>query len=234
MLREHPWFAEYQARTEREFPLVLLTPIDPLASIITEAPLGEESQPPDLITEPSAPKLDARLQKLIDKDDIHECWLQYCRSVDRCDAELMRAAYHDDALEDHGGFVGPAPDFGPWGQKLVKDIFESCMHFVTNFSCELDGDTAHVEFYYLSVEKPYDASRHMRVGRYIQRYEKRDGRWAIAHGICLVDCDDTSFYEKEGAAITGSLFVPSMRDRSDPSYARPLTVDPGRFTSRTG
>ena len=41
---------------------------------------------------------------------IRQAALRYCRGVDRLDAELMRSAYHDDATDDHGVFVGPAAD----------------------------------------------------------------------------------------------------------------------------
>ncbi len=238
LVAEHPWFVDYQARTDRLFPLVLMTPIDPLKDILTEEPLSSESEPFGLDLLPagsgaapaSSPSREERLQRLLDKDEIYDCWLRYCRGVDRCDAELMRSAYHEDAVEDHGGYVGPASGFIDWGQNLVRDIFESCMHFVTNFSCDLQGDEAHVEFYYLSVEKPHDAERHLRVGRYIQKYERRNGRWAVAQGLCLVECDNASFYDREGSIIVDSLFVPARRDREDPSYARPLQVDPKRFT----
>ena len=41
---------------------------------------------------------------------IRQAALRYCRGVDRLDAELMRSAYHDDATDDHGVFVGSAAD----------------------------------------------------------------------------------------------------------------------------
>ncbi len=37
---------------------------------------------------------------------IRQAALRYCRGVDRLDAELMFSAYHDDATDDHGVFVG--------------------------------------------------------------------------------------------------------------------------------
>ncbi|HJY93624.1 MAG TPA: nuclear transport factor 2 family protein, partial [Streptosporangiaceae bacterium] len=37
---------------------------------------------------------------------IRQAALRYCRGVDRLDAELMRSAYHNDATDDHGVFVG--------------------------------------------------------------------------------------------------------------------------------
>jgi len=33
------------------------------------------------------------------------------------------------------------------------------------------------------------------------RFEKRDGRWAVADGVCVNHCDDTQTYAAEGADI---------------------------------
>jgi len=43
-----------------------------------------------------------------------DCMYRYPRDMDRLDRELLRAAYHDDAVEDHVGFVGPVDDFIDW------------------------------------------------------------------------------------------------------------------------
>jgi deazaflavin-dependent oxidoreductase (nitroreductase family) len=127
LIAEHPWFVDYQKRTERQFPLVLLTPIDPLESIVTEAPLSDASRPPiispDLLhpDRPTTPwLLNERLQRLLDKDEIYECWLKYCRGVDRCDADLMRQAYHEDAFEDHGGMWGRPAISSPGPRSLYR------------------------------------------------------------------------------------------------------------------
>ena len=34
--------------------------------------------------------------------------------MDRLDRELARSAYHDDAIDEHGGFVGPVDGFLDW------------------------------------------------------------------------------------------------------------------------
>ena len=52
------------------------------------------------------PSLEQRLRALVDRQAIHDVILRYCRGVDRMDRELLLAAYHSDAIDDHGLFVG--------------------------------------------------------------------------------------------------------------------------------
>jgi hypothetical protein len=36
----------------------------------------------------------AALMKLMDKQEIHDVLMRYCRGIDRCDEELLRSVYH--------------------------------------------------------------------------------------------------------------------------------------------
>jgi hypothetical protein len=65
-------------------------------------------------------------------------------------------------------------------------------------------------------------------GRYIDRLEKRNGRWGIVLRRATVEIP------LEGKAIlpnrntvTGSGYLKGSRDSSDPSYQRPLTTEVG-------
>ena len=42
---------------------------------------------------------DSQLQELLDKQALYEVVARYCRGVDRADEELVRSAYHPDAIE---------------------------------------------------------------------------------------------------------------------------------------
>ncbi|MER2157629.1 nuclear transport factor 2 family protein, partial [Rhodococcus sp. (in: high G+C Gram-positive bacteria)] len=42
--------------------------------------------------------MDRALQDLIDKQAIREVVLTYCRGIDRLDFDLVRSAYHPDAI----------------------------------------------------------------------------------------------------------------------------------------
>lgn len=125
------------------------------------------------------------LRALLDKQAIYEVLVSYCRGADRGDADLIAAAYHDDAIEDHGGtFKGPAADYVATMRKVLPKA-PRMTHAITNIMIELDGDRALTECYIMTfsrrdtgVEDPFDS---LTMARVIDRFERRDGRWAIAH-----------------------------------------------------
>ena len=54
-------------------------------------------------------KTERALRVLLDKQEIHEVLMRYCRGIDRCDAELLHSVYHPDATDDHGLFKAAPP-----------------------------------------------------------------------------------------------------------------------------
>jgi ketosteroid isomerase-like protein len=189
-------------------------------------------------------ELERKVQDLSDRQEIRDCLMRYSRGVDRLDREILLSAYHHDAIDDHGMFVGAPEEFADWVLQMHSTMHVSQQHCLFNHSCEIDGDVAHAETYYMFVGmnrqgEPWSMSG----GRYVDRFERRDGRWAIAHRVCLrdwlpaaepVDPDDATAM----TAIKGGLPAPlaalmataprSARDQSDPSYARPLVVPEDR------
>ena len=71
---------------------------------------------------------------------IRQAALRYCRGVDRLDAELMRSAYHDDATDDHGVFVGSAADLCTRVMRSHRR-YEATMHCVLNHAIEITDDS---------------------------------------------------------------------------------------------
>jgi hypothetical protein len=79
-------------------------------------------------------------------------------------------------------------------------------------------------------------------GRYIDRLEKRDGRWAIATRVCVRDWapleEIPTVMDQAAMTVVKNLSEQTKqlmrtgsqpsRDRSDVSYQRPLTIDPAR------
>lgn len=166
------------------------------------------------------------VRDLIDRRDIMRCMTTYCRGVDRMDRELIMSCYHHDAIDDHGGVIGGPEDFTDWVLAFVgKDIGWS--HYITNHTCDIDGDVAHSETYFVGVTMRHDEPRLvMAGGRYIDRLERRDGRWAIAARKVVKDWwgqPGDSNLTGVPAALT-DRGTPPTRDRNDPSYHRPLIV----------
>ncbi len=169
------------------------------------------------------------IQELQDREAIRDCLATYCRGVDRLDREALLSVYHDDAIDDHGDYVGPASGFVDWAMNYHTSNQIRTQHALTNHLCELDGDVAHTETYWTYRALNRDEPKYICAsGRYIDRFERRDGRWAIAVRVCVMDVPDPVM-DAAGPFGDGQ-FQTTVRDSSDPSYKRPLTVDVSRFT----
>jgi ketosteroid isomerase-like protein len=178
-------------------------------------------------SEPEPNKIAAdRLQELCDRQDILDCVHRYCRAVDRADREQIISVYHPDAIDDHGVFVGNRESFADWAIAYHAEFQHATHHIVTNHTCELEGDTAHTETYWLFSGVNKQGPAMLSFGRYVDRFERRNGRWAIAARACLIEwiAGLTEWPLPPGMqAIYASAGV-SSRTRSDKSYERPLRV----------
>lgn len=180
--------------------------------------------------------LETMVRTLWDRQQIHDCLMNYSRAVDRLDRELLLSVYHDDAVDDHGVFVGSPVEFADCVIDMHSRTHLSHQHCQFNSTIELDGDTAHAETYYMFVGlNRVGAPLAMSGGRYIDRLEKRGGRWAIASRLCLRDWAPLTEIPEtldqstltvvkldEGTRARMRAGPQPARDRSDPSYARPL------------
>ncbi len=170
--------------------------------------------------------MDLRLQELCDRADILDCLQRYARGIDRLDRELLRSAYHDGAIDDHVGFVGPVDDFIDWAFAYHATQTRH-QHYLMNHTADIAGDEAHAETYYMFVGTDRDPAKPLIVsgGRYIDRFERRDGRWAIAARVCLVEwqSDATSLLSPELVEFLDTVQTVA-RDTSDNSYDRPLVI----------
>lgn len=166
------------------------------------------------------------LGQLSDRQSIIDCTIRFCRGVNRRDKDLMRSVFHADALDDHGFFVGDPEGFVEWIDEVYARV-SATQHFVTNHSIELDNDTAHVESYWFVANVGKDGvSVALRGGRYIDRFERREGRWAIAQRVCLIGWNAAPGELRlpdEALAMTSASGT-SSTDRTDLSYQRPLRI----------
>lgn len=98
-------------------------------------------------------------------------------------------------------------------------------HNLLNNTCDIDGDMAHSETYYLFATRNRDETNWVAGGRYFDRLVRCAGEWRIILR--------TNVIEWSGLIPTLPLpfsDVPDIhangapaRDRTDPSYHRPLT-----------
>jgi hypothetical protein len=170
----------------------------------------------------------ARLLQLLDKQDISECLLRYTRGMDRLDRELLLSAYHPDAVDHHGDLCRSPSEFWEYYSDWHRQYNLAHHHSISNSTIELDGDSAHVETYWLFQAVNVDDSTTLHGGRYIDRFEKRQGQWKIAARACIMEwhgkLGDIVFDEATQAA--NSMPGVGRRDRQDRSYERPLNIQP--------
>jgi hypothetical protein len=157
------------------------------------------------------------VQELAAREAIREVANAYAHGIDRLDAELMRSAYWSDAIDDHGVFVGNAWEF-------VERVMQShqrwdwTMHSTTNHRIELGRDrvTATGELDNVTYLQPPDrGTLHVWYGRYLDRYEQRDGEWRIIHRTCVHHATEVRTIEST-MPIDTAKFQQASRHGSDP------------------
>jgi hypothetical protein len=166
------------------------------------------------------------IRYLRDRADIEDCIQRYCRGADRLDKELLCSAYHSDATDDRGeAFTGSPEQFADWLFPHLRTL-DGTSHTVCNSVSDIQGDTAHTESYVVFAVWKHakdgdEGFASMGTARYLDRLERRSGRWGIVHRECIVDM---TFRAPIGTAMPGALF--GARDRTDRAYARPLEPTP--------
>jgi len=143
----------------------------------------------------------------------------YCRAVDRLDAPLGHAVWHEDGLADYGPmFNGSGRGFIDWVIEQHRGL-EAHSHQIANILIHRDGgDTASSEAYVTAALRLRSDGRLLQIdvrGRYLDRWSQRDGRWAIAARRYVHDFDDMREVIMSQSAGWG------RRDGDDPSCALP-------------
>jgi hypothetical protein len=174
-----------------------------------------------------------KLSELIDKEDIREAQARYARGVDRCDIEMVRAAYHDDAYDDHGAYKGGVPGLLDWIESRHVNIDQS-LHMLGNSLIDFQSDTSAV------VETPcvtfqrYDGRARdtikLWVGdvqlnpgeyvyatmacRFVDLMEKREGKWRIFRRTVVFE----EIKAVKAQSLLNDSWALARRDSSDPLW----------------
>jgi hypothetical protein len=166
-------------------------------------------------------------EELSDLEQIRAAALRYCHGIDRLDPDVMRSAYWPDAIDDHGVFVGNAFEFVDRCMGSHAR-WRSTLHCVVSHAVEFDdADHARGEIYNVTYLFPHEGGPSLWVGRYLDRYERRDvedgpgagdADWRIAHRICVHE--GTTVLSESAMPIDTGRFRPADVDRATPG--RPL------------
>ena len=160
---------------------------------------------------------EAAVAELLAKQAITEALHKYCRAMDRMDNDLGKSVFHADAPADYGWM------YQGTGHGFIEFVYGAHagmllhQHQLGNILIAVEGERAASESYVTVTFRRKDEAGvvvGMRsCGRYIDRWEKRGGRWAISQRLYLHLFDETHPVAESQFPSTGT------RDRMDPSYA---------------
>jgi hypothetical protein len=172
------------------------------------------------------------LQRLADRAAIQDVMLRYCRGVDRREWELVRATFFADARDDHAEFHGTRDEYVAWiSERHNQPGVRKSAHLLSNMLIEFASpEKAVVETCFTArLELAPDAGGHREmlsatgegsvgvvvIGRYIDRFEKRNGEWRVARRRTVFDSMRTE-------AVAGDARKPDWllgtRDAQDPLH----------------
>ncbi|MCW2336074.1 ketosteroid isomerase-like protein [Sphingobium sp. B2D3A] len=162
---------------------------------------------------------ESSLQEMIDERLITKVLSRYWRGVDRCDVDLIMSAFHSDAIDHHAGHDRLAHDFAKAAVDRMPQVAPGgTQHHVTNISIEVDGDTAWCEAYYHAIHNA-DAQLNQMFGRYVHRFERREGEWKIAERWAVLDFTHTGPRTPFGSENNPAT-LRGRADKTDISYQR--------------
>jgi SnoaL-like domain len=171
-------------------------------------------------------KLTQDVQYLLDRLAIKDCAARHARGCDRYDSDMLANVYHADGVDEHGNTINPGPKYTVWANAAHEAAFRLHQHHICQQTCEIDGDVAHCETYVVGMFHDKDGKiGRILGGRYIDRFERRNGEWRIVIRRSPVEgalAGDASLLSSP--VFQGQGYIKGMKDKRDLSYARPLTL----------
>jgi hypothetical protein len=160
------------------------------------------------------------IERLKSIEAIRDCIYRACRGVDRVDADILRSAFHPEAVVHFGKIYDGG--VGAWIDGAIKhqQAQSQRQHLVGNILIRRDGDRAVAESYELDRHKtPINGEvRDLVLGaRTLDRFLRRDGEWKIIERTKVMDWG-RAIAADEGAYVNGPL-IHGGDDKEDPSYA---------------
>jgi hypothetical protein len=167
--------------------------------------------------------LDPRVGEMLDHHEIRTLLAEYCHACDRADEAMMAACYTgEDSFDDHGNVKAPGPEYAAIMAGKIVERTEAMSHILGQSLIRVDGDTARAETFFIAFFRlpPSDGEpdrMNQLIGRFIDRLERREGRWKIRHRTCVRDTSITTPVEADAYAAFG--FTAGRRDADDAGAA---------------
>jgi hypothetical protein len=178
------------------------------------------------------------------RQQIQDALLSYCRGIDRLDGDALLRAFHPGAmLVDFGADPMTIETFATHALASLGKRFSATQHRISNTAIDFDdsdggdggsgagdgGSGALVETYVLAyhIERPSDGADgaddaddaavwlHTFNGRYIDRFEEREGTWRISTRTLR---NDWSKIETIDESMSGTWQASGRAGSTDPLY----------------
>lgn len=164
----------------------------------------------------------AAIDQALSKQALHEINTAYCRAADRADDALLRSLWHADAKVSYGEYSGGFEGFCEYWAG-VRDHFEHLSHLIGTDYYEISGDRAMGETQVARIEvvnRKAGTMDRMIGGRFLDRFERRDGVWKLSGRAFVLDWNvnrpTTAIWDK---GVFASLTTRGARAPDDPVYA---------------
>lgn len=155
---------------------------------------------------------------LIARHGISHALANHSRGVDRGDKELLASIFWDDSTVISGILNTSGADFADGIVDYVTANLDYCFHPNANEWIEVQGDHGVGEDYVIA-HMCTGGQDVMTGGRYIDRYQRREGIWKIASRTFVADWNTTHPQSMELDGMNESLKTRGSFGKGAPIYA---------------
>lgn len=157
------------------------------------------------------------VQALLDKQELRDLIARLSRAVDRVDRDAIIACYAEESFDDHGRFRGSGREFAAF---ICDNTFTSISPFVLHnlgqSVFDVEGDEAFGETIYTFYMQPAEGVLHHAIGRYVDYFQRIDGRWVIKYRRVVQEWHGRIPYEE----MPWGGHAKGTKDMNDPVYQR--------------
>lgn len=164
--------------------------------------------------------MDQGLKRLLDKQEINEILVRYCRGADRCDEALIRSIYHEDAYDDHGYWKGTGYEFATFLPSRLMAANVSTTHSITNVLIEIEGYSAVSESQVTAtlLRRGTPLIADVMSARYLDKLSCRNGRWGIDERTVVLEWHKVEKWVGDDSPVPLEGFLRGGRGVDDPIY----------------
>jgi len=157
--------------------------------------------------------------QLADRVAIQDVLHLHCRGLDRLDKDTIQCTYWPEAEVDYGSYKGSAHVFADLVVGTLGQSYELTRHCLSNTLVDLRGNNARSESSVHAAHLLPGAQEEMLFyGRYLDRLEKRNGRWKILHRQVVMDWSKRLSVQDERSGETFAALAKGGHLADDPLY----------------